>query len=92
MTTYALTQSARLTGASRSTLYRAIRDGHITRDSDGKIDTTELLRAGFTLQPDTGDTSQVIHEDTLRDVQHSEAPERLIQRLGGCPRIKSMTL
>ncbi len=64
MTTYALTQSARLTGASPSTLYRAIRDGHITRDSDGKIDTTELLRAGFTLQPDTGDTSQVIHEDT----------------------------
>jgi len=44
------TEAARTTGASRRTIYRAIEEGRLTRDPDGRIDTAELLRAGFSLQ------------------------------------------
>ena len=81
MAKHTLTQAARLTGASRSTLYRAIRVGRITREPDGRIDTTELLRAGFTLHNDTSDTLQVIHEKTPRNVQRDDMSERLVHRL-----------
>jgi len=81
MAKHTLTQSARITGASRSTLYRAIREGRITRDPEGKIDTSELLRAGFTIRSDTVDTPQVIHEETSRNVQRDDMSERLVHRL-----------
>ena len=37
-------------GVSRQTIYRYIKQGKISRDPDGRIDTAELLRAGFNLQ------------------------------------------
>lgn len=52
-----LTDASRITGAARSTLYRAISEGRLTREPDGTVDTAELLRAGFTLQPATSDES-----------------------------------
>jgi hypothetical protein len=45
-----ITEAARVAGVARSTLYRSIRDGRLSREPDGTIDTSELLRAGFTLQ------------------------------------------
>ncbi len=45
-----LSSAAKLTGASRSTLYRAVKAGMLTREPDGRFDTAELLRAGFELR------------------------------------------
>src|SRR5215475_5503242 len=41
--------AAKATGVSRQTLYTYIKDGRLSVDADGLIDTAELLRAGFTL-------------------------------------------
>ena len=42
--------AARVTGMSRSQLYRYIKAGKLSRTPDGLIDTAELLRAGLMLQ------------------------------------------
>jgi len=51
-------EAARATRTSRKTIYRRIEAGRVTRGPDGRIDTDELVRAGFTLyqtaQPATG--------------------------------------
>ena len=44
-----IVEAARLTGVSRSQLYRYIRSGKISRTPDGLLDTAELLRAGLML-------------------------------------------
>jgi hypothetical protein len=45
-----ISDAARATGVARSTLHRAIRQGRLSVDADGRVDTAELLRAGYTLQ------------------------------------------
>ena len=81
-----LTEASRVTGAARSTLYRAIAEGRLTREPDGTVDTAELLRAGFVLQHATSDTTS--HDDaTIHDATPGEdAPailylERLVAAL-----------
>ena len=44
-----ISEAARVAGVARSTLQRALRSGRLSADADHRIDTTELLRAGFTL-------------------------------------------
>ena len=41
--------AAKAAGVSRQTLYTSLKDGRLSADADGLIDTAELLRAGFTL-------------------------------------------
>src|SRR5258705_11473557 len=48
-----ISDAARVAGAARSPLHRAIRTGRLSVDPDGHIDTAELLRAGYTLQRST---------------------------------------
>ena len=43
--------AAKAAGVSRQTLYTYLKDGRLSADADGLIDTAELLRAGFTLHP-----------------------------------------
>jgi hypothetical protein len=45
-----ISDAARVAGVARSTLHRAIKQGRLSVDPDGRIDTAELLRAGYTLQ------------------------------------------
>ena len=42
--------AAKAAGVSRQTLYTYIKDGRLSVDADGLIDTAELLRAGFALR------------------------------------------
>src|SRR5215510_8245432 len=44
-----MVEAARLTGVSRSQLYRYIRSGKLSRTPAGLLDTAELLRAGLLL-------------------------------------------
>ena len=48
-----ISDASRVAGVARSTLHRAIRDGRLSVDPDGHVDTAELLRAGYTLQRST---------------------------------------
>jgi len=48
-----VSDASRVAGVARSTLHRAIRAGRLSADADGRLDTAELLRAGFTLQGST---------------------------------------
>ena len=53
------TDAAKLIGVARQTIYDYIKQGRISVDADGQIDTSELIRAGFTLRlpdspPDVG--------------------------------------
>lgn len=41
--------AAKAAGVSRQTLYTYLKDGRLSADADGLIDTVELLRAGLTL-------------------------------------------
>lgn len=50
MKPFTITQAAKVTGVSRSTLYRYIKSGKLSRGVDGKIDPVELQRAGFELR------------------------------------------
>jgi excisionase family DNA binding protein len=45
-----ISEAARVVGVARSTLHRAIQKGRISLDPDGRLDTAELLRCGYTLQ------------------------------------------
>jgi Helix-turn-helix domain len=49
MATLTVVDAARITGVSRSQLYRYIRSGKLSRTPDGLLDTAELLRAGLML-------------------------------------------
>ena len=53
MARLSITDAARVTGVSRVTLHRYIKAGKFSRSADGTIDTSELLRIGLVLQPDT---------------------------------------
>jgi DNA-binding transcriptional MerR regulator len=45
--------AAKTIGVTRQTLYAYIKQGRISMDPEGTIDTAELLRAGFVLRPIT---------------------------------------
>ena len=50
MATLTITDAARVTGVSRTLLYRYIKSDKLSRTPEGLIDTVELLRAGLRLQ------------------------------------------
>jgi hypothetical protein len=60
--------ASRVAGVARSTLYRAIQTGRLSADPDGRVDTAELLRAGYTLQRIAQQTKGVaLHDATQRN-------------------------
>ena len=68
--------ASRVAGVARSTLYRAIQTGRLSADPDGRVDTAELLRAGYTLHRSAQQTKGVaLHDATRRntDTQHASS-------------------
>jgi hypothetical protein len=55
--------AAKAAGVSRQTLYTYIKDGRLSVDADGLVDTAELLRAGFALH--TGHDIGRLEVDTV---------------------------
>jgi len=52
-------EAAPLIGKSTQTLYRHIKAGKVSKNSDGKLDTSELIRVyGELIKPDTSRTNQ----------------------------------
>jgi hypothetical protein len=57
--------AAKAIGVSRQTLYNYLKDGRLSADPDGLIDTADLLRAGFSLHRLDSQTDEHIgHELT----------------------------
>ena len=77
MAKLSISDAARVAGVARSTLYRAIQTGRLSADPDGRLDTAELLRAGYTLQRSAQQTKDgALHDAPPRntDAQQSSAP------------------
>lgn len=68
------TEAARLIGVVRQTIYDYIKQGRISAESDGLIDTSELIRAGFALrlpdsQQDVGNGHETTANASVSDIQ-----------------------
>jgi hypothetical protein len=63
MAKLSISDAARSCRVARSTLQRAINAGRLSLDPEHRIDTAELMRAGYTLHAARqGDGSRVLHE------------------------------
>jgi hypothetical protein len=74
-----ISEAARVAGVARSTLHRAINQGRMSLGSDGKVDTSELLRLGYALHP-------VAQQDRDRSRQHA-TPATGVARQEESPRL-----
>src|SRR4029450_8719732 len=77
MAKLSITDATHVAGVARSTLYRAIQTGRLSADPDGRLDTAELLRAGYTLQRSAQQNKDVaLHDAPPRttDAQQPSAP------------------
>ena len=73
--------AAKVSGVSRQTLYVYLREGRLSADPDGRIDTAELLRAGFTLQGLQSADSQSVSEDLRELTPRSDVSDTLVDIL-----------
>ena len=73
--------AAKVSGVSRQTLYVYLREGRLSADPDGRIDTAELLRAGFTLQGLQSADSQAVSEDVHELTPRSDMSDTLVDIL-----------
>jgi hypothetical protein len=72
------TDAAKLIGVARQTIYDYIKQGRISADSDGQIDTSELIRAGFTLRlPDSPPNVGSGHDPTDEATESDSRPAHL---------------
>src|SRR4030095_219241 len=70
-----IVEAARLTGVSRSQLYRYIKAGKLSRTPEGLLDTAELLRAGLMLHvPSVSSAVPEEHDATKPAVSSATAP------------------
>jgi hypothetical protein len=88
-------EAATLTQKHRSTLYRAIEAGRLSCDPDGRIDTAELLRAGYTLQPPPLPHATPPHDEARQPdatTQHHATPQHVAQQTSISPSDVEMML
>ena len=69
-TTFSLSEAARLCDVDRTTLYRHIRNGKLSRLQDSTIALDELIRAGFT--PHLPHDDATSYHDAIQQVATSE--------------------
>lgn len=78
-----ISEASALIGVSRQTIYRKLHDGTLSRDSDKRVDLSELMRVfppseyNYVTPADVRETSQ---SDTA-DTQTDTAKDRLIAHL-----------
>src|SRR5262249_16770589 len=78
-----ISDAARVADIARSTLHRAIKQGRLSVDPDGHIDTAELLRAGYTLQR----SAQQVQRGSLQD---ATPPSSVAQQVSTPAEIQSI--
>jgi transposase-like protein len=79
-----VTQAAKDFNVSRNTLYKKIRQGLLTKDSDGRLDVNDLLRVIGSQSESTNKNVTLNKDDSLHvtgDVQLKQEIEQLKQLL-----------
>ena len=62
-----ISDAARVCRVARSTLQRAVQAGRLSLDADHRVDTAELLRAGYTLHAARQDDDCRMRQGALQD-------------------------
>ena len=62
-----ISDAARACRVARSTLQRAVQTGRLSLDADHRVDTAELMRAGYTLHAARQVDGCRVRQDTLQD-------------------------
>lgn len=84
MSRITVTQAAKDFNVSRNTLYKKIRQGLLTKDSDGRLDVNDLLRVIGSQSESTNKNVTLNKDDSLHvtgDVQLKQEIEQLKQLL-----------
>jgi hypothetical protein len=76
-----LTDAARMTGASRNRLYRAIVAGRIARSEDGLLSVQELVAAGFEFKEPLPSTAKPADHLSFLLTQYTEVAAQLRESL-----------
>ena len=78
-----ISEAARVAHVARSTLHRAINQGRLSADADGKVDTAELLRAGYMLQGVAQQARASVQQDATPHSSEAQqvAPSLLEERM-----------
>ncbi len=71
-----ISDAARACRVARSTLQRAVNAGRLSLDADHRVDTAELLRAGYTLHAARHDATRRVQEEALQDAAARSTPPR----------------
>jgi hypothetical protein len=71
-----ISDAARACRVARSTLQRAVQAGRLSLDTDHRVDTAELLRAGYTLHAARQDDDCRTRQDALQDAASRSSSAR----------------
>ena len=71
-----ISDAARACRVARSTLQRAVNAGRLSLDADHRVDTAELLRAGYTLHAAQHDATRRVQQEVLQDAAERSTPPR----------------
>lgn len=81
MARISISQAAKDFKTSRNTLYKHIRNGKLTKDSEGKLDTIDLVRL-FSVNVSSEQGSTVVHTDNEQvRVQVEQREQLLLQQI-----------
>lgn len=81
MARISISQAAKDFNTSRNTLYKYIRNGKITKDSEGKLDTSDLVRL-FSVNVNGDHDSTVVNTKNEQiTVQHEQREQLLLQQI-----------
>ena len=69
-----ISDAARACSVARSTLQRAVNAGRLSLDADHRVDTAELLRAGYTLHAARHDATRRTQQEALQDAAPRSTP------------------
>ena len=81
MTEVSVTESMRLTGKSRPTLYRHIKSGKLSKNPNGTIDTSELRRVYGEFVTNDNEVVTESSQNVTNNITQNEIDETEIQHL-----------
>ena len=78
MTKLSISDAARACRVARTTLQRAIHTGRLSLDAEHRIDTAELIRAGYTLHAALQERTQQTRRAALQDAAERSTHTRQV--------------
>lgn len=79
MARISISQASKDFKVSRNTIYKALENGKLTRDADGKIDTIDMMRL-FSSKKGTVQQSTAVNKIAAQAIEQVEQREQLLQQ------------